>query len=130
MSLSDPIADALVNLKNQDSASKRECLLKPATKLLGEILKVMKETGYIDGFERVEDGREGLFKVVLGGKINNCKAIKPRYAVKKDKYEKYEKRYLPSKDLGILVVSTPQGVFTHRLAKEKSTGGRLLAFVY
>ncbi len=61
---------------------------------------------------------------------NECKAIKPRYAVKKNRFEVYEKRYLPARDVGILIVSTPAGLLTHKQAKEKGIGGRLVAFVY
>lgn len=126
----DPIADALIGLKNSDIASKKECFFRPASKLLGEILKVVQKNGYISTFEFIDDGREGIYRVELTGKINKCKAIKPRYAVKKDAFEKYEKRYLPSKDVGILVVSTPKGVVTHTEAKKLGIGGRLLAYIY
>jgi len=130
MSLVDPIADALIAIKNSDNAAKKECMYRPASKLLGEILKVMQAAGYISSFEFIEDGRDGIYKISLLGKINECKAIKPRYAVKKNRFETFEKRYLPARDVGILVVSTPKGVLTHRKAKEKSLGGRLIAYVY
>jgi len=66
----------------------------------------------------------------LNGKMNTCKAIRPRHAVKKAGFEKFEKRYLPARDVGLLVVSTPNGVMTHRDAKKKGLGGRLIAFMY
>ena len=130
MSLVDPIADALVNIKNNETASKKICIFKPASKLIGEILKVMKQNGYVIDYEMVEDGRQGMYKVILNGKINVCRAIKPRYAVKKNGFDKYEKQFLPSKEVGILIVSTPNGVFSHNEAKKQGIGGRLLAFVY
>lgn len=130
MSMNDPLADALINIKNNENASKKECIIRPASKLLKEILRIMQEKGYIGTFEFIDDGREGLFKVELLGKINECRAIKPRYAVKQSDYEKFEKRYLPSYDIGTLIVTTPQGVFTHEEAKERHTGGRLLAYIY
>ncbi len=130
MASNDTIADALICIKNSDGAVKSECVFRPASKLLGEILKVMQRNGYISGFEFVEDKREGMYKVNLQGKINDCRAIKPRYAVSKDGFEKFEKRYLPSRDIGILIVTTPKGVLTHREAKEQDIGGRLLAFIY
>ena len=130
MSRNDPIADALINLKNNENASKKECVIRPASKLLKEILRIMQEKGYIGTFEFIDDGREGLLKVQLLGKINECRAIKPRYAVKKNDFESFEKRYLPSYDIGTLIVSTPKGVVTHAKAKEMETGGRLLAYVY
>ncbi|MBN2066876.1 MAG: 30S ribosomal protein S8 [Candidatus Diapherotrites archaeon] len=126
----DPVADALVSIKNSENAAKKECLIRPASKLLGEILKVMQQHGYINSFEFIDDGRDGTFKIGLLGKINNTRAIKPRYAVKKNGFEKYEKRYLPARDVGILIVTTPEGVLSHRQAREKGQGGRLLAFVY
>ena len=107
MSRNDPIADALINLKNNENASKKECIIRPASKLLKEILRIMQEKGYIGTFEFIDDGREGIFKVQLIGKINECRAIKPRYAVKKNDFESFEKRYLPSYDVrnvGKLVV--------------------------
>lgn len=130
MSLSDPIADALIAIKNSDNAAKKECLYRPASKLLGEVLKVLQEKGYISSYEFVEDGRNGLYRIGLLGKINECRAIKPRYAVKKNKFEKFEKRYLPARDVGLMIVSTPLGVFDHRSVKEKGIGGRLIAYVY
>ena len=130
MTMIDPIADALVAVKNSDHASKKECNFKPGSKLLREILRVMKEKGYIEGIEFLEDRKGDRVKVRLGGKINECKAIKPRYAVKKDGFEKYEKRYLPAKDVGIIIVTTPKGVVTHFDAKAQGLGGRLLAYVY
>ena len=130
MSLVDPIADALVNIKNNESASKKTCIFKPASKLIKEILRVMKQHGYVINYEMIEDGRQGMVRVELNGKINVCRAIKPRYAVKKNGFDKYEKQFLPSKDVGILIVSTPKGVFSHNEAKKQGVGGRLLAFVY
>src|SRR3989344_569027 len=130
MSMTDPIADALINLKNHEMASKKECIVRPASKLLKEVLRIMQEKGYIGTFEFVDDGREGFFKVQLSGKINQCRAIKPRYAVAKDEFEKFEKKYLPAYDIGTIIVSTPKGVVTHLEAKENNTGGRLLAYVY
>ena len=130
MSLSDPIADALVSIKNNDNAAKKECMYRPASKLLGEVLKVMQAEGYISSYEFIEDGRDGIYRIGLVGKINECKAIKPRHPVKKNKYEKFEKRYLPARDVGTIVVSTPKGVLSHTEAKQKGLGGRLIAFVY
>src|SRR3989338_4249452 len=98
MSLNDTVADALTHIRNTDNASKKEAVIKPSSKLLKEVLRVLKENDYISGFEEVADGRDGLIKVFLAGKINECRAIKPRYAVKNDGFEKFEKRYLPSRD--------------------------------
>ncbi|MFH1586926.1 MAG: 30S ribosomal protein S8 [Candidatus Diapherotrites archaeon] len=130
MSRVDPLSDALTNIKNHETASKKVCLIRPASKLLGEVLRVMQEKEYISTYEFIDDGRDGMYKIHLLGKINSCQAIKPRYAVRKNEFEKYEKRYLPSKDVGTLIVTTPNGVITHRDAKKNLSGGRLIAFVF
>ncbi len=126
----DVIADALVHINNCEKAAKKECRFRPASKLLGEILKVLQKEGYIGEFEYIEDSRGGEYIVQLLGKINKCKAIKPRYAVKKGDIEKFEKSFLPAYDIGVLIMSTPLGVMTNKEAKKKETGGRLIAYVY
>lgn len=126
----DPIANALTSIKNSENAAKKQCEFRPASKLLGEILRVMKEHGFIEKYEFVSDPKNGHYKIGLSGKINECRAIKPRYAVQKNGFEKFEKRYLPSRDLGLIIVSTSRGVTSHQKAKQEGLGGRLIAFVY
>ena len=130
MAQQDPIVDALTKIRNAETASKAECTLSPASNFLGEVLKIAKENGYIAEFTKSDAKGIISFGVKLNGRLNECKAIKPRYAVKKTEFEKYEKRYLPARDVGLLVVSTPQGLMTHTEAKTKKLGGRLIAFMY
>jgi small subunit ribosomal protein S8 len=126
----DTLANGLITIMNNELRNKRECVISPASKLLGRVLRIMQLNGYIGEFEFVDDGRSGKFKVQLLGRINNCGAIKPRFAVKVDEFEEWEKKFLPSRDVGLLIISTPKGVLSHREAKEKRLGGRLTAFVY
>jgi small subunit ribosomal protein S8 len=126
----DPLNDAMSTIKNAATVGKSECQIKPSSKLIGRVLKVMQENGYINQFEFVEDGKAGVFKVKMQGKINNCGVIKPRYSVKKVDLEQFEARYLPAQDFGVLIVSTTEGVISHVKAKELGVGGKLLAFVY
>jgi len=130
LTMMDPVANGLTTIMNNEMRRKRECVIYPASKLLGRILRVMQMHGYIGEFEYIDDGRSGKFRVQLLGRINKCRAIKPRFPVKVREFEEWEKRFLPSRDIGILIVSTPQGVMSHREAKAKGIGGRLLAFVY
>lgn len=130
MSMQDPLADALSHIKNCERVKKKVCEIKPISKTLKKILTIMSEEKYIGGFEITEDGKGGIVTVNLLGKINNCGAVKPRFGFKKHEIEKYEKRFLPAKDFGILIVTTPQGIMTHIEAKQKNLGGRLLAYVY
>ena len=130
MSLMDSLADALTNIRNNELQVNDSCVISPASKLIGHVLGVMQKESYIGNFELVEDGRAGKFNVELLGNINKCGVIKPRHAVKKDEFEKFEKRYLPAKNFGILIVTTPEGIMTHTEAKERGIGGRLLAYMY
>jgi len=130
MAQQDPVMDALTKLRNAEVASKTEVVLMPASNFLGEILKIAKDNGYIADYKKNDNKGMISFTVNLNGKMNLCKAIKPRYAVRNNEFEKYEKRYLPARDLGLIVVSTPQGLMTHAQAKAKGLGGRLIAFMY
>lgn len=130
MSLNDLLADALSHIKNTERVGKMECVIKPASKLIGNVLGVMQEGGYIKEFGFEEDGKSGIFQVKLGGKINDCNAIKPRFYVRVNEYERWEKRLLPARDFGMLVVTTSKGVMSHAKAIENGVGGQLLAFVY
>jgi small subunit ribosomal protein S8 len=126
----DTLANALATIQNNEARGHKECVIYPSSKLIARVLNVLKQNGYIEDFEYINDGRGGKFIVKLNGRINKCGAIKPRFSVKKDEYTKWEQEYLPSRDIGILVVSTPYGVMSHREAQAKNLGGILLAFVY
>ncbi|MEM0006995.1 MAG: 30S ribosomal protein S8 [Candidatus Bathyarchaeia archaeon] len=126
----DVLSNGLTTILNNEMRNKRECVISPASKLLGKVLRVMQLNGYIGEFEFIDDGRSGKFKVQLLGRINKCGAIRPRFAVKVDEIEDWEKKFLPSREVGLLIISTPRGVLSHKEAKEKGIGGRLLAYVY
>jgi len=130
LTMMDTLANGLTTILNNELRNKRECVISPASRLLGRVLRVMQLNGYVGEFEFIDDGRSGKFKVQLLGRVNKCGAIKPRYSVSSDEFEPWEKRFLPSRDIGLLVTSTSKGVISHREAKDKKIGGRLLAFVY
>ncbi len=126
----DPLADAMSSIKNAEHSGKQDCLVRPSSKLIGRVLKIMQENQYIGQFEYIEDGRAGVFKVKLIGNINECGVIKPRYSVKRRDLERFEARYLPAQDFGVLILTTAHGVLSHNTAKDLKTGGKLLAYVY
>ncbi len=126
----DPLNDAMSMIKNAENIGKKECEIKPSSKLTGRVLKVLQDNGYIKQFEYVDDGRAGMFLVTLNGHINGCGVIKPRFSVKKAELEKFESRYLPAQDFGVLILTTTEGVITHTQARDLGVGGRLLAYVY
>jgi len=68
MVLLDPLADALSAIRNAERIGKNECIVRPASKLIGNVLSVMQSQGYIGEYEFVEDGKAGVFKVSLRGK--------------------------------------------------------------
>jgi small subunit ribosomal protein S8 len=126
----DTLANGLTTIINNEMRNKRECVISPASKLLGRVLRIMQLNGYIGEFEFIDDSLSGKFKVQLLGRINKCGAVKPRFSVRVDKFEEWEKKFLPSREVGILVVSTSNGALSHREAREKHVGGKLLAFIY
>jgi small subunit ribosomal protein S8 len=126
----DTLSASFSTLMNNELRLRRECVVSPASKLMGHTLRVLQKNGYVGEFEFIDDGRSGKFIVQLLGRVNKCGAIRPRYYVKVNDFELWEKRYLPSRDIGILIVSTSQGIFSHHEAKQKHVGGQLLAYVY
>lgn len=125
----DLIADAFYVLSNAERFGKKECVI-PASKTVKNVLLVVQKAGYIGSFEFIDDGRQGQFKVELIGKINKSRVIRPRFAVKKGGYEKFESRYLPARGFGILIISTPKGTMSQEEARKQGLGGRLLGYMY
>lgn len=129
MTLNDPLADALSKMNNAVKALNKTVTLKKS-KLLLSVLNVLKENGYVGELELIEDGKGGKVKVNLLGTINECKVIKPRFPVKIEELESFEKRFLPAKDFGVLIISTNKGLLTQKSAKENHIGGTLVAYCY
>jgi len=125
----DPLADALNTIKTHEMFCKSACEVKPS-KLVRETLKILQKRGYIGDFEFVDDGKSGFFRIKLLGKVNQCSAVKPRFAVKSTEWGEWEQKYLPGTGFGMFVVSTPQGLMTNGDARGKGLGGRLIAYVY
>ncbi|MBS3132298.1 30S ribosomal protein S8 [Candidatus Woesearchaeota archaeon] len=130
MAMNNPVANALSKIMNAEKIGRRDCLVRPVSKLIGNVLDVMKNEGFIGDIEEIEDGRGNMLKVNLLGNINKCGPITPTFNVKLDSYERFEKRYLPAKDFGIMIVSTPLGIMAHKDSKNKKVGGKLLAYCY
>ena len=130
MAMNDILASALSSILNSEKVSKKEVEVFPSSKIVKEVLKTMNENGYIGEVKEVVDSKGNSLTIQLIGKLNKCGAIKPRFAVTVDKFEKFEKRFLPAKDFGILVVTTNKGIMTHEEAKKKKLGGKLLAYCY
>jgi len=129
MNLVNTLADAMNMMKNAERARKKSVIVSPASKLLQRVLRIFQQNAYIGEFERYDDGRQGKFKIALLGKINECKAL-VRLNCKLSQFEDLEKRLLPAPDLGLILLSTNQGILTLKEAEEKKVGGFALCYIY
>ncbi len=125
----DRFADAINTIKTYEYVGREECVVY-STKLLKRVLDVMKDYNYIIGYEEFSERYAKKLRVKLSKRINSIGVIKPRHATGHSDITAYEQRYIPSRDFGILIISTPSGVMTNRDARSKGTGGRLIAYVY
>ena len=130
MSLNDPLANALSHILIEDKKGKKVITLSNNSKIIREVLTILKENKYLGDFKVIENNKSGILEVNLIGGINKTGVIKPRYSVKLEDYVKFEKRYLLASGFGFLIVSTNQGMMTQEQAINKGLGGRLIAYVY
>jgi small subunit ribosomal protein S8 len=130
MVMLDLLSNALIAIKNAEMVGKKQVVIWPVNKLIYYVLRVLQRYGYVGEVEYVDDGRGGKYIVQLLGKINDIGPIRPRYPVKYREIVDWEQKFLPARQIGILVVSTSQGVVSHIEAKERKIGGVLLAYVY
>jgi small subunit ribosomal protein S8 len=130
MVLNDTLANALSKINQYEKLGKQDCIITPSSKIIADVLGILKKMNYIKGYEKIKEGKREILKVKLCGAINDCGVIKPRYSIKKADFEKFEKRYLPSKDMGIMIISTVHGIVDHNTALEKGMGGKLFAYCY
>lgn len=121
----DIIADVLNEMMNARKSGKDHLLTDKHSKLLLNVLDIMKQYGYIE-YELQENGK---LKIILK-EVRECKAIKPRYTVNKDRIDKYTRRFLPARNFGYMIVSTNKGLMTHSEAQENKLGGCLIAYFY
>ena len=127
--MANTIADSMNMLKNAEMARKKEVIVSPASNLLQRILRILQSNAYIGEFERYDDGRQGKFKIALLGKINEAKGlIRNSYYV--SQFEALERKLLPAPGLGIIILSTNQGVMSMKEAEERHIGGQALCYVY
>ena len=130
MSMTDPIADMLVRIRNAQSAAKTAVSM-PSSKLKISIAQVLKDEGYIDDFKVNADGVKSFLEIAL------------KYYAGRPVIEKIERVsrpglriYKASKEipqvmngLGIAIVSTSRGVMTDRKARSTGVGGEVLCIV-
>ena len=123
----DVLADAMNGIRNAKRARKESVKLTRVSKLLIEVLKIMKLKGVIKKYKIDIKGQSVEISL---GEFSECRVVKPRFSVKKDQIEKYRRRYLPARNVGTIIVSTGKGLMTHDEAVEKGIGGSLIAYFY
>lgn len=127
--MTNTLADAMNMLKTAEEAKKKEVIIAPASKLFQRVLRIFQANAYIGEFERYDDGRQGKFRIELRGKINECKSL-IRLNYKTNQFEALERRLLPAPGLGIIILTTNQGMMTTKEADEKHIGGMTLCYIY
>ena len=132
MQITDPIADMLTRIRNANS-SKHESVNVPASKLKIEIARILNEEGYINGYEVIDDGLQGIIKITLKYGANKQKVITGLKRVSKPGLRVYAgKDELPRvlRGLGIAIISTSKGIMTDKEARKANVGGEVLAFIW
>ena len=130
MSMSDPIADMLTRIRNAQGVEKSEVVM-PSSKLKVAIAEVLKDEGYIDGFQvTANDGKPELrigLKYYAGRPV-----IERLERVSRPGLRVYKGRdAIPQvmNGLGVAIVSTPRGVMTDRKARAAGVGGEVICYV-
>jgi len=132
VSMSDPIADMLTRIRNAVSA-KHESVQMPSSKIKVAIAKVLKEEGFIRDYQVIQDGARALLKIELSYTGRKEPVLTGIKRVSKPGLRVYvQKREIPRVlgGLGVAILSTPEGVMTGQLARQKSIGGEVLCYVW
>src|SRR2546428_4919882 len=102
----EPISNMFSSILNNERRHKHECIVYPASKLMGQVLRVMQKYGYVGEFEFVDDGRGGKFKIQLLGRVNDCGRVRPRFSSTDENLVKWGKQFIPTWDVGDLSLPT------------------------
>lgn len=132
MQISDVIADMLTRIRNANNA-KHETVDIPASNMKKSIADILKEEGYIAGYQIIEDGKQGVIRITLKYGRGKQKVIQGLRRVSKPGlriYSNCEDMPKVMNGLGIAIVSTSKGVMTDKKARELNVGGEVLAFVW
>ena len=132
MSVSDPIADALTCIRNANRAKKERVDLR-ASKLMEEIMKILKRERFIYDYRRIDDKKQGVLRVYFKKTGEPMRKISKIVRVSRPGLRIYAKKdTIPTvlSGLGLCVLSTPAGVLTGDEAKKRSVGGEVLCKVW
>lgn len=131
MSMTDPISDMLTRIRNAMTAG-HEQLTFPASRVKGRIVEILKQEGYIDDFERHDEGPQGTLSVRLKWHAGQP-AIEGLRRVSRPGQRRYARSTEIPKvrnGLGIMIVSTSKGMMTDRAARKAGVGGELICSIW
>jgi len=131
MSMSDPIANMLTNIRNAMQA-KQETVDIPASKMIGRILEIFKQDGYVEDFRLLKNNAQGTYKVYLKY-VNKKAGIIGVERVSRSGLRIYNRgKEIPRvlNGLGTAVVSTSKGVITDREARKLNVGGEIICRIW
>jgi len=131
MSLSDPIADMLTRIRNAVRADKRKVNIR-TSKICAGIASVLKKEGYIEDFDRIDDGRQGILRISLKYAPDGEAVIKSVDRVSRPgrrTYSSVDKLPVVLAGMGIAIVSTSKGVMSDKQCRQEKLGGEILCTV-
>jgi small subunit ribosomal protein S8 len=131
MSWSDPIADMLTRIRNASRVGKPQVQVK-ASKICEGIGAVLKQEGYIEGYDRIDDGKQGVLRVILKYDPEGQPAITEITRMSKPgcrMYSSVDNLPIVLAGMGIVVVSTSKGIVSDRHCRENKVGGEVLCTV-
>ncbi len=132
MSMSDPLADLLTRIRNAANAGFPKVDI-PASRVKEDVLRVLKQEGYIREYTRAEDGKQGMLQVHLKYTHDRKPVIQGTRRVSKPSLRIYKQSHdiqQVRSGLGISIVSTSKGVMTSRQAREQKVGGEVICEVW
>ena len=131
MSLSDPIADMLTRIRNSGRVGKKDVMVK-ASKVCEGVAEVLKKEGYIADFDKIDDGKQGLLRVILKYSSMGEHVIVEIKRLSKPGCRVYRNvRDIPNVlgGMGIVIVSTNKGVLSDNDCRQENVGGELICMV-
>jgi small subunit ribosomal protein S8 len=132
MSMTDPIADMLTRIRNANQALLERVDI-PASRFKVELAKVLKAEGFIRAYRLIDDKKQGVLRVYLKFGAGNERVIQGLRRVSRPGLRVYRKSpKIPRMvgALGVAVVSTPQGLMTGKVARDRGLGGEVLCYVW
>ena len=132
MQITDTIADMLTRIRNANSA-KHDSVDIPASNVKKAIAQILLDEGYINGFQVIENGNQGILQVSLKYGPNKTQIITGLRRISKPGlriYTNVEDMPKVMKGLGIAILSTSKGIMTDKQARANNVGGEVLAFVW